>query len=446
VEVLPETRFARAPDGTYVAYQVLGAGTCDLVLSLGGGIALEDQMEGRECAAFIRRLASFARVIRFDRHGMGMSDPLVGGSTLEQWVDDAMVVLDEVGSERAAFFGTDTAGAALVMMFAASHPERVTHLVLFAGAARFMQTSDYPWGFDADGLAARLDDVVASRVTGARPALAVPSPTVAGDPEFNRWLRRAQRRGLSPTRARAAYEAMWTSDLRSILPTIAAPTLLLTRASWLEAAGHTHYLEQHLQQARSVDLTGEDAIVFVGDTAPLIDEVEEFLTGVRSSTERDRVLATVLFSDIVDSTKQAAALGDRTWRERLDAHDAMVRRQLDRFRGREIKTTGDGFLATFDGPARAIHCGRAVRDAAAQLGIALRIGLHTGEVELRGDDIGGIAVHTAARVQALAGREEIFVSRTVVDLVAGSGIEFDDRGEHELKGVPGTWRLFAVAD
>jgi class 3 adenylate cyclase len=239
---------------------------------------------------------------------------------------------------------------------------------------------------------------------------------------------------------------MWRSDLRPIIPTIAAPTLLLTRASLPDAAGHTRYLEQHLNDARSVELAGDDATVYVGDTGPLIDEAEEFLTGIRSSADRDRVLATVLFTDIVDSTKQASTLGDRTWRETLDAHDSMVRRQLDRFRGREIKTTGDGFLATFDGPARAIHCGGAIRDGATQLGIPIRVGLHSGEVELRGDDIGGIAVHTAARVHALAGPGEILVSRTVVDLVAGSGINFDDRGEHALKGIPGRWRLFVVTD
>jgi class 3 adenylate cyclase len=438
----PETLFAQAPDGTHVAYQVLGAGNVDLVLGFGGGIPVEDQMEGRACATFIRRLASFARVIRFDRHGLGMSDPLRGESTLEQWADDAQVVLNEVGSERAAFFGTDPAGSALAMMFAASHPERVTHLVLFGGTARFMRAADYPWGWDVDELDARLDAVVTSRLTGRMAGTAVPS--FAGDAEFLAWFVRAARRGLSPARTRSAFEAMWRSDLRSIVPSISAPTLLLHPAADQEFESHTRYLAEHLSDARTVQLATHDKVAFVGDTAELVGEVEEFVTGVRSRPEPDRVLATVLFSDIVDSTAQASALGDRTWRQRLDAHDAMVRRALEQFRGREVKTTGDGFLAMFDGPARAIHCGCALRDGATHLGIALRIGLHCGEVELRGDDIGGIAVHTAARVQAHARPDEICVSRTVVDLVAGSGISFSDRGEHELKGIKGTWQLFAV--
>jgi class 3 adenylate cyclase len=442
-ELTTETRYAQAPDGTYVAYQLLGEGQHDLVLAMGSGIPVEDQMEGRQCASFIRRLASFARVIRFDRHGVGMSDPLLVESTLEQWVDDALVVLNEVGSQRAAFFGSDPAGSALAMMFAASHPERVTHLVLFAATARFMRAADYPWGFDSDELDRRLDTVMTSRLMGQPPPIFL-NPNVSGDAEFGKWFVRATRRGLSPTRARTSFEAMWRSDLRSIVPAITAPTLLLHPAARHDLEAHIRYLAEHLRDARSVGVDGEDLNAFVGDVATVVDEVEEFLTGVRSRIEQDRVLATVLFSDIVESTAQATALGDRAWRQRLDAHDAMIRGLLEQFRGREVKATGDGFLATFDGPARAIRCGCAIRDGAAQLGISVRVGLHSGEVEVRGDDIGGIAVHTAARVQAHAQPDEICVSRTVVDLVAGSGINFGDRGEHELKGIPGTWQLFAV--
>ena len=373
-----------------------------------------------------------------------MSDPLTGSNTLEQWVDDALTVLDAAGSRRTAFFGTDPAGAVVATMFAASHPERTTRLVLFNGATRFLWSDDYPWGWPAEELERRLDAVVDRKLTGSIDPTILPS--AEADDEFRRWRIRAQRRGLSPLRTRAAHEAIWRSDLRPVLDTITTPTLLLYREVGPAATNqHGDYLAAHLRDARLITLSGTDALPFLGDVVGLVAEVQEFLTGARSEPVPDRILATVLFSDIVDSTAQATSLGDRTWTERLDAHDALVRRELQRFRGREIKTTGDGFLATFDGPARAIRSACAIRDGAQTLGISVRVGLHTGEVEVRRDDIGGIAVHTAARVQGRAEPGEVCVSRTVVDLVAGSGITFDDRGEHELKGVTGAWRLFAVA-
>jgi class 3 adenylate cyclase/pimeloyl-ACP methyl ester carboxylesterase len=438
----PDTQFVQALDGTYVAYQVLGSGQCDLVVVMGGGLPIDDQMDGRKCASFIERLGSFARVIRLDRHGLGMSDPIAGEDTLEQWVEDTLLVLDAVGSERAAFFGPDGAGAAVSMMFAASHPERVTHLALVNARARFLRADDYPWGWDVSELDDRLDQIVTSRLAGTLPFF-VPSH-MSSDEEFVAWHAKAQRRGLSPLRSRLSYEAMWRTDLRPVLSTITAPTLLITSQENADSQHHASYIAERLEDARIARLPVSDGFAFFGDTDVFVGEVEEFVTGARSHGPQDRVLATVLFSDIVDSTALAAALGDQTWRDRLDAHDAMVRRKLEQFRGREVKTTGDGFVATFDGPARAIHCARAIRDGATPLDLSVRIGLHTGEVELRGDDIGGISVHTAARVEEQAGPDQICVSRTVVDLVAGSGLTFDDLGEHTLKGIPGSWRLFAV--
>jgi class 3 adenylate cyclase len=327
----------------------------------------------------------------------------------------------------------------------ALHPERATRLIVFGGQARFMWAPDYPWGWPEAELERRIDEVVHTRLTGENDVQFAGLPTVGGDREFQDWFLRARRRGLSPASCRAAFNAMWRSDLRPILPAITMPTLVLYRRfERLKYEEHARYIADHIRGSRLIELPGADGLPFVGEVDAVIDEVREFVTGVRSDRVPDRVLATVLFSDIVDSTAQATALGDRLWGQRLDAHDAMVRRELHRFRGREIRTTGDGFLATFDGPARAIHCGCAIRDGATHLGIEVRVGLHAGEVELRGEDIGGIAVHLAARVQTCARPGDVYVSRTVVDLVAGSGIVFDDRGEHELKGISHPWQLFAV--
>jgi class 3 adenylate cyclase len=359
-------------------------------------------------------------------------------------VEDAIAVLDAAGSTRAAVFTWDFGGL-IALMLCATFPDRVSHLVLYHAAACYLSAPDYPWGWPSADAESWIDwfcdpDAPSNVDRSARFA--------AADPEMAAWWARAHRQAASPATTRAQLVSVVHSDVRPVLSTIATPTLVLCRPD-----DRTHrvedgrYLAEHIPDAKYVELPGADNWYFAGDADAVLDEIEEFLTGTRSSRPAaDRVLTTVVFTDMVASTASAAAIGDRAWRDRLDTHDAMVRRQLDRFQGREINTTGDGFLAIFDGPARAIHCGVAVRDGARKLGLEVRVGVHTGEVELRGDGIDGITVHTGQRVCATAQPGEILVSRTVVDLVAGSGITFNNRGEHQLKGVPGTWQLFQVTD
>jgi class 3 adenylate cyclase len=333
----------------------------------------------------------------------------------------------------------------VAMLLAASQPDRVRSLVLVSCFARAFRAPDYPWGLDP----ASFDEVLEGFIDGAGgyDFLSLAAPSIADDPAFRDWWDRAGNRGAGPGMARAYLQVTLGSDMRAVLPAIATPTLVVHRAEdKVIPLAHGRFLADHIPDAKLVELPGRDDLMWVGDADLLLDEVEEFLTGMRRGPQSDSVLATVLYTDIVDSTKQASTVGDRAWTERLDAHDAMARRQLERFRGREIKTLGDGFLAIFDGPARAIQCGCAIRDGARGLGIDVRVGVHTGEIELRGSDIAGITVTIGARVVALAGAGDVLVSRTVTDLVAGSGIAFDDRDEHELKGVPGRWRLFAVAE
>jgi class 3 adenylate cyclase len=413
-------------------------------------LPIEDQMQGRQCERFLRRIAAFSRVIRLDRRGMGMSDPVrsVDEHVYERWVDDILSVLDQVGSTEAAAFSTEQPSCTAPILAAATHPDRVSRLVLANPTARPIQAPDYPHGLRVDEVEGRIDEYVASLVAGSTSSSMGTwiEPNRAGQDEFDVWYLRARRRGLPPGPARAIFDNWLRMDLRTVLPAVRVPTLVIGRP---EAPGGTlqaRYVAEHIPTARYVEVTGDHTLIFLGDIDPIVNEVEEFLTGTRGAPSSERVLATILFSDIVDSTAQATALGDRAWAERLDDHDAMVRSQLSRFRGREIKTTGDGFLATFDGPARAILCGRAIVEEGRHLGLTLRVGLHTGEVEQRGDDVGGVGVHIASRVADLAHPEEVLVSRTVTDLVAGSGIEFEERGEHQLKGVPDTWRLYAATD
>lgn len=440
------THYARSGD-THIAYQVLGEGPPDLLHFFGINVSVDSIDEEPALARFHSRLASFGRLIRFDCRGLGLSDPLSPSDlpALEQWVQDAVAVLDEVGAQSAALLADLTATPKAILM-AATHPDRVTQLVILNGTARVIRAPDYPFGVPP-----ALIELFVNTVTepGAMDAglddLALFAPSVQDDPAFRSWWVRSGRRSLSPSVARGMLRMDNYSDVREILPLIRVPTLVLHRRDLQTfGVGHGRYLGEHIPGATLLELPGRDSLYWVGETEPMLAEIEEFLTGTHRPPIAERVLATVAFTDIVDSTAIATALGDRAWRDRLDAHDAMVRRVLARFQGREVKTTGDGVLATFDGPARAIQCCCAIRDGARQLGVDVRVGLHTGEVELRGDDVAGVAVHIGARVAALAGACEVLVSRTVTDLVAGSGIEFDDRGEHELKGVPGTWHLFAV--
>jgi len=353
-------------------------------------------------------------------------------------------VLDAVASKRATLFAA-SGGGPLALLFAATHPGRVSSLVLCNSAARIRRADDYPAGVPDGVLEAYFQQVADTWGTAA--LLELNAPSVLDDPQFCHWFAHYLRLSQSPGTAVAIQRMLCDIDVRSVLGLIETPTLLLhRRGDRAVDVSHSRYLVDHIAGARLVELTGQDHLVFTGDTDRLLDEVEEFVTGVRRGPSADRILATVLFTDIVGSTVHAVAQGDRRWREILDHYDEMVNRQLVRYRGRLIKTTGDGTLAYFDGPGRALECATVIKEGARSIGLAVRVGIHAGEVERRGDDLAGLAVHIAARVVALAGSHEILVSRTVVDLVAGAGIEFLDRGDHELKGVPGTWRLFAVAD
>ncbi len=420
----------------------------DLVtVGYGNVVSIDMRDEESHVRRFEERLASFSRLIRFDPRGIGLSDaPLPGVAPgIELVVDDICTVLDAVGSTQACLFAVGGGGLA-ALLAAAVHPGRVSSLALLNCYARLRRDEDYPFGIPQALLTSFLDAVLD---LGAEPDPAMDdvhllAPSLSGDPLFREWSARAGRRGASPAAARANLEMSFAGDVRSALPLIDAPTLVMHRDPSLFSVGHARYLAEHLAQARLVVMPGGDHLPYGADSDLVIDEIEEFLTGVRGGAATDRVLTTVLFTDIVGSTERAARSGDRSWHELLDSHDAMARAELRRFRGREVKTTGDGILATFDGPARAIRCAQSVCAGASQLGLEVRAGLHTGEVEVRGDDVGGIAVHLAQRVSSCAGAGEVLVSRTVVDLVAGSGIVFDDRGVHDLKGIEGAWGLFAV--
>jgi pimeloyl-ACP methyl ester carboxylesterase/class 3 adenylate cyclase len=428
----------------HLAYQVLGHGATDVLMMTGMFLPMEALTDEAAPGRFVRKLATFCRVILFDRRGIGMSDPvsLLNPPTMEQWMQDALAVLDAVGSTRVDVVASGD-GAMTAMMLGATHPDRVRALVLIHGTARLARTDVTPWG-RSEELQQTYERGV-ERDTGSGLPVEIVAPSVAADPVFRAWLARAQRRGASPGVAKILARMIYDTDLRAVIPAVRLPTLIVHRVeNRYHDVEHSRDLARRIPDARLVEVPGTDHFFFTGDIEPIIEEIQEFLTGVRGDAELDRVLSTVLFTDIVGSTKRAATLGDHRWRELLDDHDVLVRRQLARFRGIEIKATGDGVLATFDGPARAIHGALAIRDAVHQVGLDIRCGIHTGEVELRGTDVGGIAIHIGARVVEQAQSGEVLVSRTVTDLVAGSGIRFSERGEHELKGVPGTWLLFAV--
>ncbi|HEY2561336.1 MAG TPA: adenylate/guanylate cyclase domain-containing protein [Caldimonas sp.] len=430
----------------HIAYQVLGSGPFDLVYSPGWvshiELALEDPLQGR----FLRRLASFARLILFDKRGTGLSDRVPDDQlpTLEQRMDDLRVVMDAVGSERAAIFGVSEGGN-MSALFAATYPERTLALVTFGIFAARVWCPDYPWAPTPE----EREQVyqVVERDWGGAMDLATLAPSKAGDPVFMRQLATYLRRAASPGAALALLKMNTQIDIRNVLPSIRVPTLVMHRTADRDVnIEEARFVAARIPGARLVEFSGDDHLPWVGDQDAIVDEVQEFLTGVRPPPEADRVLATVLFTDICGSTEHAVRLGDRRWRELLGQHHALVRAQLARFRGQEVDTAGDGFFATFDGPARAVRCAGAVRDATRGLGLEVRAGLHTGEVETTGEKVAGIAVHIAARVVASAGPGEILVSSTVRDLVSGAAIAFRDRGPHALKGIPGEWRLFAVGD
>jgi class 3 adenylate cyclase len=439
---LPETEYARTADGIHIAYQVFGEGPVDLVVMPTAFSHLEVEWEAPSLARFLRRLSSFSRLIRLNTRGTGLSDPVSVSDTvtLEHRAEDLMTVLDAAGSDRAALLGGVWAGQ-MMIFFAATHPERTAALVLAGTGARFAWAPDYAWGIPPSVQESR------AREAGGRGVglLRYIAPSVVDDPEFVSWWERLQRHLAGPG-ARVANTAMvFGTDVRPLLPTIQVPTLVLCRSGDpFRGRDHGRYLAEHIPGAKLVELPGEDNLMYAGDSEALVEEVEEFLTGARHEPDTDRVLATVLFTDIVSSTDHIGEMGDHRWRELLITHDTRARAEVERFRGRVVKSTGDGVLATFDGPGRAIRCALAMRESMRPLGIEIRAGLHTGEIELLGDDVAGMAVHIGSRVSALAAGGEVLVSSTVKDLVAGSGIEFDERGEHELKGVPGAWRLYSA--
>jgi class 3 adenylate cyclase len=442
----PETRYTKGPDGGYVAYQLFGSGPIDLVFVTNWITNCDAMWEEPTMAAYFDRLASFARVLCFDKRGTGVSDPVPLGELprLEEWMDDVSAVMDAVQIERAALFG-DTEGGPMAMMFAASHPDRVSTLVLANSFARWRRTDDYPSGMPEE-TAKKLVDRYEQHYGVTSEILALTAPTMAHDARYARWFTRYQRLGMPRGAATTMYRWVTELDVRSILPSIRVPTLVLQRRDALHhRAPFGRYLAEHIPGAKYVELPGADTLPFsAGDFGTLLDEVEEFLTGTRAVPVLNRQLATVMLTDIVGSTRLAAEHGDVAWVQLVRQHDDVVREHLDTYRGREVDHTGDGFLATFDGPARAVTCAVRLEEALRARGITIRAGIHTGEVELADGTLRGLAVHIAARVMAAAERGGILVSPTVRDLVVGSGIEFAERGTYELKGVPGSWVLYEV--
>jgi pimeloyl-ACP methyl ester carboxylesterase len=440
-ELPAKTQYARS-GRLHIAYQVIGGGPFDLVYVPGWISNIELMWEEPRHAHVLGRLASFSRLILFDKRGTGLSDPvpLDRLPTLEQRMDDVRAVMDAAGSKQAALFGFSEGGL-MSILFAATYPERTRALALFGVFAKRMWSPDYPW---APTLEAREREIENLERNWAE-AMDLDHLAPSEGATFKRRLATYFRRSASPGAAVALLRTNTQIDVRDVLSSIGVPTLVLHRTDDRDVkVDEGRWIAARIHGAKYVELPGDCHMLWGGDTDAVVDEIEEFLTGVRRGGDANRVLATVLFTDVVGSTECAARLGDRAWGDLLASHHALVRKELARFRGREIKTMGDAFIATFDGPARAMRCACAIRDALAQLGIEIRAGLHTGEIELAGDDIGGIAVHIAARVIAAAGSSEILVSSTVKDLTAGSGITFNDRGTHVLKGVPEEWRLFAV--
>jgi class 3 adenylate cyclase len=442
VEDAPKTKYARLGNDR-IAYQVLGDGPLDLVQCPSVGDCTDARWEWPTYASFARRLATFTRLIMFDPRGMGASDPASNSalSSWEEWAEDALAVLDAVGSERAAILAGADAGPT-GMLFAATQPERTEALVLTNTSARFLSDVDYPWGIseaDLDGAVAFIEEN-----WGTEEFAAFGSPDHATDPAFVRWLAKQQRMACSPAVAGAYLRWRELTDVRDILPSIRVPTLVIHRkdTTWI-TLDQGRYVADRIPGARLVVVPGGDLTIYTEPTSESFDAIEDFLTKALPSAEPNRALAAVLFTDIVGSTEQAAALGDRQWRALLESHDAVARALVGQHRGRLVKMTGDGVLATFDGPGRAIRCAFALRDALEPLGIAIRAGVHAGEVEFRDNDIAGIGVHIASRVLDEASGGELLASSAVPLLVAGSGIQFEDRGARELKGV-GPLRLYAV--
>jgi class 3 adenylate cyclase len=435
-------RYARSGD-LNIAYVVEGDQPLDMVWIPPWISQVEYLWAEESLTRVMDRLTQFARVITFDRRGSGLSDPLAGAPTLEEQMDDVLAVMDAAGCERAAIAGT-LEGGPMAALFAATYPDRVRALILYAAFSRATWAPGYEFAWSAEERQARMDELV--KHWGEGWVAAGVAPSRMADPDFMEWAGRLERLAASPSTIKRIFDLIGEFDVREVLPSIRVPTLVLHRVEdTFIKIEHSRYLAERIPGAKLIELPGGDNMYSLGDSEALLGEMEEFLTGERHRTEPDRMLATVLFTDICNSTEHAARMGDRGWRYMLERHDALFRRSLERHRGREVKHTGDGFLATFDGPARAIRCASDHAESVASLGLEVRAGLHTGELEVMDGDLGGLAVHIAARVMDRAAAREVLVSSTVKDLVVGSGIAFEERGAHELRGVPGEWQLFSVS-
>ncbi len=441
-QLAPPVRYAKSGD-IHIAYQVVGGGDLDLVFFAGWISHLDLAWEDPLRAAFYRRLASFSRLILFDKRGTGLSEGHERSSTLEERMDDVRAVMDAAGSQRAALFGLSEGGP-LSMLFAATYPARVRALVLCETLVGGTQDPDFAAGTKARRILASLHEVVDTSWGEGR-TLELFAPSLQRVALSRAYMARYERASATPTTAHAHLNWLSDIDVRSVAITLRVPTLVIHReGDRVIPVEMGRWLARNIEDAKYLEQADENHAPWVGAAGELLDAIEEFLTGTHYRPEPSRMLATILFTDIVGSTDTAARLGDRRWAEILDAHHRVVRRELEKFHGIEIDTAGDGFFATFDGPARAVQCACAIRDAVRTTGLEIRAGVHTGEVEVTDDKVAGIAVHIGARVGASAGAGEVLVTRTVTDLVAGSGIRFEDRGEHQLKGIQGTWQLFAV--
>ena len=437
--MMPELKYARSGDVS-IAYEVIGDGPIDLIIVHGWVASIEGLRGSPAFDQFIQRLTSFARVIQFDKRGTGMSDRVTQAATLEERMDDVRAVMDDIGSQRVAVMGISEGGV-MAALFAATFPERTSALIMCGSyAQRHSPMTEDDWLIESEQIRRNWGSEAHARQT-----LAWMAPSLANDKQQIQWLQRVLRIGASPSAVIALARMINEIDIRQVLPTIRVPSLVIHRNGDVgQPVADGRYLGEHIPNARYIELPGVDHLPWVGDADAILDEIEEFLTGARHPLEHNRMLATLMFTDIVGSTERAHELGDRRWLELLDQHNSLVRRELARYRGVEMDTTGDGFFATFDGPARAIRCALAISDDVQRLGIQVRAGLHTGECELMGKKVVGIAIHIGARVMAHSGANEVLVSSTVRDLVAGSGIKFEERGIHALKGVPDEWHLYAV--
>ena len=436
---VPQTKYAKSGE-VHVAYQVFGEGPVDLLMAPGWASHIEYAWEEPSLARFLERLGRIARVTWFDKRGTGLSDQTSGLPILEERMDDLRAVMDAVHLPRAALLGMSEGGS-LSMLFAATYPERVTSLVLYGAFANRQWSPEYPWAPTSEERKAWIAQL--EQGWGGDVELPTLAPSRVNDPAFRRWFAAYGRLSVSPSAAVKLARMNTDIDIRGVLPNIHVPTLVLHRIGDRDVTiGNGRYLAEHIPGARLVELPGDDHLWWTEDYARILVEIREFLTGVREPAQVDRVLMTLLFTDLVDSTSLASKLGDAHWGELLERHNRLVRRELKRFAGREVKTMGDGFLATFDGPARAIRCAEAIRSGAKELGLAVRLGLHTGECDVVGKDVAGLGVHIASRVSSLANGQNVLVTSTVKDLVAGSGIDFRDLGLHDLRGIPGSWHLY----